>query len=92
MAVYLLIRIPVERSELVHEVLARLLVVIGRAMVVGEAVLCYWAPRKLLLEEIGLVEEDDEGRFGEPVGIGDRLPEHEGLVHLVLVGRKKGLG
>lgn len=80
----LLVRIPVQRAELVHKVLAGLLGIVRGAMIISEAVVRYRASGQLLLEEIDLVEEKNQGRLGEPVRVGDRLPEHEGLVHLVL--------
>ena len=84
MAVDLLFRVAVERAKLVHEVLAGLHPVIRGAVVVGEAVVGDRALCQLLLEQIHLVEEKNERRFGEPMRVGNRLPEHERLVHLVL--------
>src|SRR5687767_14991709 len=85
MSVNFLLRVPVEGTELVEEVLACGSVVIGGAMVIGKAMLGDRAARELLAEKIHLVQEQNEGRFGEPVRVGDRLPQHQRLVHLVLV-------
>lgn len=84
MTVDLLLWIPVQSTELVHEVFAGLLPVIWRTVVVCEAVLCDRVSRQLLLEEIHFVEEKDQGRLGEPMGVGNRFPEHQRLVHLIL--------
>lgn len=35
-------------------------------------------------EEVHLVEEEDEGGGLEPVRVGDRFPQHEGFLHLIL--------
>lgn len=84
MAVDLLLGVSVEGSELVHEVLARLLVIVWRALVVDEAMRRYRARCDLLAEEIHLVEEEDEGGFGEPMRIRDGFPQHQCFVHLIL--------
>lgn len=84
MPIDLFFRIPVQRAKLVHEVLAGLLSIVWGTMIISEAVVRYRAPRQLLLEKVDLVEEQNQGRLGEPVRVGDRLPEHQGLVHLVL--------
>ena len=83
-SVDLLLGVPAQRAELVEEVLAGRLVIIFGPVVVGESVLGDGAVWELLPEEIHLVEEEDHGRFREPVRVGDGLPEHQGLVHLVL--------
>lgn len=83
-AINLLFGVPVQRPEFVHEVFAGLLPIIDGALVVDKAVAGNGTYRDLLLEEIHLVEEEDEGRFGEPVRVGDGLPQHQGFVHLVL--------
>lgn len=70
-AINLLLRVPVQRLELVQEVLASGLVVILGAMVIGEAVVGDGALGQLLLEQVHLVEEQDQGRLGEPMRIGD---------------------
>jgi len=58
-SVYLLLRVTVQRSELVHEVLAGLLPVVWRSMIIGKPVRCDRALRQLLLEQIHFVEEED---------------------------------
>lgn len=84
MPINLLVRIPVQRAELVHEVLAGLLGIVRGTMIISETVIRYRASGQLLLEKVDLVEEQNQGRFCEPVRVGDRFPEHEGFVHLVL--------
>jgi len=59
-AINLLLRIPVQCPELVHEVFACQLPVVWRPMVVGEAMIRYRAPFELLFEEIHFVEEEDQ--------------------------------
>lgn len=83
-AVNLLMWVAVECSELVHEVLAGGLPVRWVALKVWEAVLGDWVVCDLLFEEIHLVKEENEGGVGEPLGVGNRLPQHESFLHLVL--------
>lgn len=62
-AVDLLVGVAVEGAELVHEVFADLLRVVGRADVVGEAVGRDGAVRQLFAEQVHLVQEEDERRL-----------------------------
>lgn len=83
-AIDLLVWVAVEGAELVHEVLAGRLPVAWVALEIWETVLGDWVSADLLLEKIHLVEEENEGRVGEPLRVSDGLPKHERFLHLVL--------
>ena len=89
-AVDLLLRVAVERAELVEEVLGGRLPVGGVAGEVGEAVLGDRVRLDLRLEQVHLVEEEDERRAREPLRVRDRFPQHQSFLHLVLDGGVSG--
>jgi hypothetical protein len=77
-------RTTIESHELVHKVFARLLRVGGIALEIREAEFGDWAVSNLGLEYIHLVQEKDQRRILEPMRIGNRLPQHQSFLHLVL--------
>lgn len=95
MHVDLLLGVLVEGLEAVGKVLAASLDIAGRAGVVGEVV-TDGGVLDLLLEEVDLVEEQDDGGPHEPARVADRVEECQGLLHpvdaLVLVQRLVVLG
>lgn len=84
-AVDFLLWVAVQGAELVHEVLGYLLPVCRVANEICEAVLLHGGVWKLLLEQIHLVEEKNQRRPGEPLRVGNRLPQHERFLHLVTI-------
>ena len=84
MPINFLLGVSVQCPELVHEVFAGLLPVVCGALVVHEAVRGDGTDCDLFFEQVHLVEEEDKGRLGEPMRVGNGFPEHQRLVHLVL--------
>ena len=71
----------VERDESVQDVIARGIVV-GATLVVGEVIL-HWADRKLLLESINLVQEQNDRSLDKPSGVADGIEKGERFLHTV---------
>lgn len=59
-AVNFLLGVAIQRAEFIHEVLARLLPIVGLSVVVRETMLGDWAFCQLFLEKIHLVKEQDQ--------------------------------
>lgn len=71
----------VQGNETVEDVIASRSIV-GTALVVGEVVL-HRADRKLLLETIDLVQEENDRGLDEPPGVADRVEQGQGFLHTV---------
>jgi hypothetical protein len=77
-------RTAVQSHKLVHKVFARLFRAGGIALEIGEAKFGDWAVFDFGLEYVHLVQEKDQSRILEPMGIGNRLPQHQSFLHLIL--------
>jgi hypothetical protein len=77
-------RTSIQSHELVHKVFACLFSAAGIAMEIGEAEFGDWAVLDLGLEYVHLIQEKDQSRILEPMGIGNRLPQHQSFLHLIL--------
>jgi hypothetical protein len=77
-------RTSIQSHELVHKVFACLFSTASIALEIGEAEFGDWAVLDLGLEYIHLIQEKDQSRILEPMGIGNRLPQHQSFLHLIL--------
>ena len=77
-------RTSIQSHELVHEVFACLFSTTGIALEIGEAKFRNRTVLDLGLEYIHLVQEKDQCRVLEPMRIGNRLPQHQCFLHLIL--------
>ncbi|KAI3476293.1 hypothetical protein L1887_62130 [Cichorium endivia] len=71
----------VEADESVDNVLARCIVVCATGVVAK--VVGHGRDGELLLEEVDLVEEEDDGRLDEPARVADAIEQRERLLHAV---------
>ena len=85
MPVDFLLGIAVQRPEFIHEIFAGLFPVIGRTLVVHEAVRSDGADCYLFLEQVHLVEEENEVDVNEEFVGANGFPEVDGVG---LVGRE----
>lgn len=81
MGVDLLCLVLVETDKAIEDVIASGGVV-GTALVVWEVVL-HWADRKLLLESVDLVQEQNDACLHEPPRIADAVEQRQSLLHTV---------
>lgn len=71
----------IERNEAVQDIVASS-GVIGATLVVGEVVL-HGADRKLLLEAVDLVQEENDGGLNEPPRVTDRVEQGQSFLHTI---------
>ena len=84
MAVYFSSWTSVQSDKLVHEILARLLPACCVTLEIGEAEFGDGTVSNLGLEYVHLIQEKDQCRILEPMRIGNRLPQHQSFLHLIL--------
>lgn len=74
----------VQSNELVHKVFACLLRICAITLKICEPEFRDGAESNLLLKQIHLVKEQDQGWVLEPMRISNGLPEHQRFLHLIL--------